>query len=757
MRRRFVRMRPQERDDVDLFFADLTGSAPGIDAEAMSSVHRAAEEFFAELAGESIEAVTSARAVRPAAGRRAVPLGLPPAEDFAEQPAPVAVVLPAAIPPKWTGVDRKYIPGAPAAAADPAWMGTLIDNSNLRFTGAYVTGPPPAGTTASDYTGSSKDVARGWMANIQTLADQGWGVVFFYVGYSVGGGHPAPAGLTAARGTLHGQHLRATLHALGPAWAGATVFIDNEDLRTTTLPNDLIDYYVALFAEMSRPDPTQAAFRPALYSRGNPVEQLLERRRDLFIWDVLVANGPNDTPAFDATVDPITIDPVRRLISAYKATPAGQSTFVTWSLGRQFWYYSGKMPRVGSAVANRLGTWRREKGWDYDVSFVRNPAFPVGEPRIVARMHAGSPVVVADFFEARGTGAAPPPRSRVMTQGPAQSAALGLAAGVTVEPDAPLTMFPRGGDLVVATVLNGGDIGVATRSAAGAWSTIDRMAGTMTALRRLRALRGASNTVSNAHLFYIGADDRLYVKRAVGTGAWSGAQVVNPDLRLHPFSGLASEARGNEWVETYVIDDRGLLTTAFWSRRYTTPFPGFHVQRLETAPSLLPDGALSAICPQFDHVLVFGVGLNQQLHFVYFVQGHGWSAVTAVGGAQDLVGVHTRMNAHAISATDVEVAVLTDAGQLTMYPFRLTGHTWAAGARQVVANPRALVGAAPTPPANAVLQPADGFRINPFGDVRIVREPRQANSTVFCAGLRASESKTLRWNAGSTDVWQYVV
>src|SRR5262249_45612671 len=122
--------------------------------------------------------------------------------------------------------------------------------------------------------------------------------------------------------------------------------------------NDLIEYYVALFAEMSRPDATLAAFRPALYSRGKPVEQMLARRRDLFIWDVLVAKGPTTTPAFDSTVDPITIDPVKRPISAEKTPPAGQSPSITWSLGRQFWYYTGKTPRPGSTVAARLSTWR---------------------------------------------------------------------------------------------------------------------------------------------------------------------------------------------------------------------------------------------------------------------------------------------------------------------------------------------------------------------------------------------------------------
>ncbi|PYQ52374.1 MAG: hypothetical protein DMF78_11400, partial [Acidobacteria bacterium] len=183
----------------------------------------------------------------------------------------------------------------------------------------------------------------------------------------------------------------------------------------------------------------------------------------------------------------------------------------------------------------------------------------------------------------------------------------------------------------------------------------------------------------------------------------------------------------------------------------------FLVQRLQTAPSLLAGGALAAVCPHPDHLLVFAVGADQRLHFAFFVHGQGWSAVAAAGGAQDLIGAHGRLAAHAVSGTEVEVAALTDSGQLAIYPVRLSGTTWVPAARQVIADPPALAGAPPALPANAVLQPADGFRINPFGDLGIVRVPGQASSTVVCAGLRGGEARTLRWNAAGTDVWQWFV
>jgi len=53
------------------------------------------------------------------------------------------------------------------------------------------------------------------------------------------------------------------------------------------------------------------------------------------------------------------------------------------------------------------------------------------------------------------------------------------------------------------------------------------------------------------------------------------------------------------------------------------------------------------------------------------------------------------------------------------------------------------------------VQPASGFRINPFGDLSIFRLPGQPISTVLCAGLRGRDARTLRWNAAGPDVWQW--
>jgi peptidoglycan hydrolase-like protein with peptidoglycan-binding domain len=679
------------------------------------------------------------------------------------RPTPPPVPMPANIVVNWTGVDRKEIPQFRVGrrmVLDPGWMGILIDNSNMRFTGAYVTGAGLPGHQASEFTKSSRDTARGWMPNIQTLADQGWGIVFFYVGYSVGGREPAPPGTDRARGTLHGLHLRTTLTALGANWAGATVIIDNEDSDSTTLPNNLIEYYLGIFDEMSRPDPDLAAFRPALYGHGKPLRQMLAVRRDLFLWDVWVETAATTTtvPPFNPAVDPITVDPTTRPLKAYLATPAAGPSFRTWSLGRQFRFYTRQMPALRSATARRLPTWRREASWDYNTSFVRNPAFPVGEPRLAATLRSNVPLAVAGFFRMHTAGPPPtPPGSQLFWQDPTRSTALTVAPNAFVEPDAPIRLVDRFPDLLLATVLVGGTIGLSRLSGVGPRTPISPITGTVAALRRPRALEIVSRNRTDTQLFFIGADDRLYVKRLLNTPPWTNAQIVNPDLQLHPFSSLAAATRGGDTVDTFFIDRQGLLATAFWARWFTAPWPGFQVQRLELRPSLLPGGALAAVVPQRDHLLVFGVGNDLRLSLALFVQGQGWSAVTTIGQPDEMIGAHTRLTTHAVTSTEVEVAALTDSGQLVIYSFALTGNNWVPRPRRIIADPPTLAGNPPPIPPGAITQSADGFRINPFGDLAIMRLTAQPSSTVFCAGLRAGEAHTLVFNLTGQGDWLWFV
>jgi hypothetical protein len=672
--------------------------------------------------------------------------------------------VPANIVTRWVGVDKRDLPrtGRPLTA-NPSWMGTLIANSNLTFTGAYVTGPALSGQgiTPSDFTGSSKAISRAWMPNMATLTGQGWGAAFFYVGYSVGGGEPAPAtGVDTARGTLHGRHLRTIITALGPSFAGAVVFIDNEDSTSTTLPSTLIDYYNGLFTEMVRPDPNLACCRPGLYGHGDPLTTMLRSRNELYLWDVWLDTGSTTTTVapFGAGL-PLTVDATTRPLKAYGVAPTtpGAQGFVTWSLGRQFRFYTGKMPQTAFTPPGSTATWTPIDTWDYDSCFVRNPAFPEAEPRIAVIPRAGQRLLVAGtFVPARAGPPMAPPMSQLTSLATGGSTAIPFATGVTAEPDAPSALFDAGNAVGLCTILNGGALGVGSLSPSGTWTAIDTMPGATPAIRRIRSLAACGRTNTESTVFYVGADNLIYVKRKQGTSPWEDAAAIN-NTTLHPFSRMVACARGSTVLELYYIDSAGLLTNSFFIVGGASTWPAFPGANVETSPSLLADGALAIIAPTADTVLVFGVGLDLRLAFAAFVQGQGFSGVLGIGAAQDLIAAHTRLAVNKVNDTTIEVAALTDAGAAAIYQFVRSGSTWTPQPRTVMADPPAVAGAIPAVPAGAVVQPANGFRINPYGDLALFRAPTAISSTLMCAGLRGGETHLLTCDLAPTATWQFFV
>jgi hypothetical protein len=601
------------------------------------------------------------------------------------------------------------------------------------------------------------------MASMAALDGQGWGAAFFYVGYSVTGGERMPAtGVDAARGTLHGLHLRTTLNALGPEFAGAVVFIDNEDSTSQALPQNLVDYYNALFTEMSRPDPDLAAFRPGMYGHGQPLKTMLASRHDLFLWDVWLETATTNTPdaPFDPNADPITVEPAQRPLKAYVVAPSAAQPFISWPAGRQFRFYTGDLPRQNSATARRLARWQRVQTWDFDSSFVRNPAFPEAEPRVSVFAHGAQVLVAARTFVARGTGTpASAPSARLSMLAPRTNTLLQAAPDTTLEPDAPAVLWKQGGEVMLCTVLNQGRVGVAALDTNGAWSGVAPITGTVPALRRIRALAAVSPAASESLLFVVGVDHHLYAKRRPAGAAWDDAVAVNDDVRLHPFSRLAASARGADNANAFFIDEAGLLTSVAWTRTSTNPWPPqFAIQRLEAAPSFLPGCALAAVSPRADDALVFGVGSDLHLRFSFFVAGVGWSAPASAGRNTDLVGAHTRLAATVVDEAHVEVAVLTDAGRAAVYSFVRNGAAWVAQNRIVIEDPPASANARARrrrPQAGTGLQPADGFRINPFGDLALVRARGAQASVLYCAGLRSGEAKVLVRDLAAGGGWQY--
>jgi hypothetical protein len=212
------------------------------------------------------------------------------------------------------------------------------------------------------------------------------GIVFFYVGYSMTGGHPENGKADKTLGTLHAEHLRRLIMSLGKQWSGAVVMIDDEDPQDTELSKGLKEYYEALFTEMERHDPNLPALRPGMYMHLPVANELqLEKRPDLFVWDVNYESGNTSSPPFAEDRAPMNIDVMahkRRWIRAQLMQPAKQPAWVLWPLGNQLLRYKGKLPPDASPLIQGLPNWRQQPPeWDFDTSLVRNLPPNPGWPR----------------------------------------------------------------------------------------------------------------------------------------------------------------------------------------------------------------------------------------------------------------------------------------------------------------------------------------------------------------------------------------
>lgn len=693
----------------------------------------------------------------------------------------MAQARPQPILASWAGVDRSHIPKTntagprPTEVDDPAWMGTLIANANLRFTGAYVTGPAIA-TPANAFTNSTKAVERGWMRNLAALAAQGWGFAFFYVGYSIGGGEAAPANADRTRGDLHGRHLRTIMHQHGPRFAGSVVIIDNEDGESDILPANLIQYYLGLFEAMSRPDPALRAFRPGIYGHGQPLNALLAVWPDLFIWDVQIDGATTTTPIapMDPAIDPIRVDLAAIRTQAPPGTdvhpvpirsyptvlPPQRPPAFSWPLGRQFRFHAGSgdrqnppadIPLEGSATERRLRQrWRRVRTWDYDASFVRNPASAIAEPRIAALGDGPAFRLVRGRFAFSASGTIP--LQHLQQAEPPTLDPLMVDPFTPVEPEAPLVPAEVGARAALYTVLTNGEIGEAIGDTAGRWGPLGSIGAGDPPPRTPRALGVAARSAADAHLVYIAENGQLHAKRKAHNQAWSRAALALAAPLAHPFSSLAVCPRGGQMVFALFIDGTGLLHAAHWARSFSS-WPAFQVQALEQTPSLFRGTALTAITPRPEDVLVFAVGRDGRLSFAVFNEGSGWSRLTPVGAATDRLGAHSRLAAYAMDDRTVEVAALTDAARLAVYRFDRNGNAWTPAPRTVLDDPPALRPGRTTAEMTR-LRDAAGCRINPFGDIGLGRPAGAVTTRVYCAGLADAQNVLLTRDLGPGGLWQ---
>jgi hypothetical protein len=670
---------------------------------------------------------------------------------------PAAPALPPRLPAAWMGVDRSSARRFKNIPTDLNWFGLLIDNSNLRFAGAYLDGTTfPSGATASQFTNSTKDLNRDWIPNVAALRSQGWGTLFEYVGYSVTQNEPLPSLAQlplsdyAGRGKLHAQHAKIIISTISPAMDGAVVYFDNEDPEGTNI-STLIPYYDAFFDELQIPGPgTAPALRPGIYAHAPIGVQFLNTYPYVFLWEVTYETST--TPVIEApflnTDNPILVNPAslkpNRSLGAFTLTNGAQKS-VAWSVVRQLRSYSGNMPIAGSAITAAIPALTTYNTWDYDSSLVRDPAYPSADPRfapgVAPPSSPGSPdsVIVEGKFTTR-TAADPPQMTVDMTQ-PGGHVNIPLLPAQYVEPDAPIAVatFPGAQQSNFATVLTTGDI--ATCDSAGRTWLNTGSSSTIQA-RRLRSLAFATFSATDLQVFFVGQDRAIWAIRSTG-GTWSAPAQMGGGLRLHPSALLAATSRAGNSVDVFTFNDSGLLTTSWWGSASTT-WPDSNSQVLDPSPGLLlPMSALAVVSVSVGKLHVFAIGKDQHLHYVEFTSTT-WGTVQTLGAATDFVFAHSRIAALAVSSTVLAVAVIADNGNVRVHILNGSSGTWTEQGPATEFNPPPIAAPAGyTPPAPAVLtETAYGWRINPYSDLYLTLE--NGITVIYAAGLEPGQTAVLR-------------
>jgi outer membrane protein OmpA-like peptidoglycan-associated protein len=696
-----------------------------------------------------------------------VPVSWPPAQP---RPTPVPVpAVPAALPSAWLGIDRREIVktatgGSRASqmptSADAGWFGLLMDNSNLRLCGAYLEGTSfPTGSSAGQFTRSTKDVPRGWIPNVTTLRAQGWGTMFYYVGHSVHGGEPLPSTAIlptadyAARGRLHALHAKTIVGSLA-ALDGAVVFFDNEDGEDTVIAS-LLPYYNAFFDELARPGPgALPALRPGLYAHNKIARQFLVAHPELFVLEVQFDTATTTTTQapFTANARPLAVDASTRPLHpmAVNAT-SGTPSWFAWPVARQFRSYTGNMP-AGPPLASIPGL-RAVPSWDYNSAPVRDPAYPHGEPRLAVAVDAAGTAIVRGVFAARAATTAACMAVDLVDSRQRQTTT--LPACELVEPDAPIASatFPGMSVSRLATILQSNNVGVCDTSTR-TWSST----GSATAVvpRRLRALAMAAFGVDDFQAFFIGNDRALYAIRSLAGDPWSAPVRMGSPLLVHPFAQVAATSRAANSVDVFAINEAGQLSTMWWSPRDRNPvWPGTQLLPLEAGPSVLfPHTALAAVSPLPSKLLVFAVGKDLRLRLVQLTNT-AWSPIQTLGGVTDVVSPHARIAVHAPGAARVEVAVTTDTGKVRVHSMAgAAGRTWTETLPAVeLPDPEPAAPPGFRPPApSALTEPAFGWRINPFGDLAIGTV--DGITMVFAAGIRPGATTALRRSLAAGGKWE---
>lgn len=170
----------------------------------------------------------------------------------------------------FAGIDKDRYPGDQV-------MASLKRNTNLKWTGFYLTPAPSQGHTL------------GWMGKHGFLRDLGWGIAPIYVGRQVKSIPDSDHRMSAANGTIDG--VRAARLASSTGINGTVIYLDFEHglplEQDRKQPTVVRDYYAA-WADSLRNE----GFRPGVYCNSNLATGLAAAVPDGVVWAVNFSKFP---------------------------------------------------------------------------------------------------------------------------------------------------------------------------------------------------------------------------------------------------------------------------------------------------------------------------------------------------------------------------------------------------------------------------------------------------------------------------------
>lgn len=627
-----------------------------------------------------------------------------------------------------SGDDAKVIivpkKGGPKPNFSYEWMHTLFRRSNFSFTGCYL-------------THQSKNPAADdpkWREVFPKFLEQGWGFFYIFVGYS----YRQDLKLTATNfdwtlsskaakelGFKDAKMLKDRAARIGYEAQGAIVFLDNEDQNPPAdhkLSEEILDYYEALLAECRIARPEAPPVRPGFYGCYKPIEQVMSRPglADLYLWrcDPMGSHPKEPYPTiYDTKTVPGKLISPLELYPLIAVAPA-ETERTHMVLGRQ-WVLWG---RGSEGIPDASGApWLRKcTHIDFNSSMVRDPRYPIAEPRIAA---VGD-ITLQGYFNRKSRSMHIDQVNVILPPVPFH----GENPEEPLEPDAPILLTTKVSPEVYTLGKNGAPVLITAKpnqswSAPWVWALPTKLIkeDTGVILRRNRAM-GLSQTIINetldTQLFFVSQYHVLMGIRRVKDGSWTDPMSIQS--RLHPFSSLAVTNRGTTTVDLFYLDEKGCLSTTWLPRSGDKDWP----LRAEHGPlqtgeqTLILDGPLAAIAPSEQHLLVFGIGKDLMLHMTVYTQGKGWSQdpLAPVQGLQpkdSKLFAHASLDVYSTDEQTVYVATVTEVNEPCVYILRLIGGRWklrGPNDRKYFPNKVSAL----SPPGAAV-----GYTFNPYGDIKL--------------------------------------